>query len=201
MTHFQRAGHWRTSVNGNLHWVSAHGVDRDGWGSWSGDFSTPAQSIHVAAPQGTGTRQSSCPECGAPVYFYWNENGSRVYFDALGPPWPKHPCMDVSSAGPRLRLGPVLGRYEMLIANARARLEALAPAPAMPGVFVVRAVVKVGSRRHVTLGEIGGDHLTVVISPPAPPEHALAVIQDTWLYWTEPESGKHGKCPVWKTFS
>jgi hypothetical protein len=33
-----------------------------------------------------------CPVCGAPVYFYANEHGSRVYFDELGPPWPKHPC-------------------------------------------------------------------------------------------------------------
>lgn len=32
--------------------------------------------------------------CGASVYFYSNSAGSKVYFDALGPPWPKHPCMD-----------------------------------------------------------------------------------------------------------
>ncbi|MEH0927022.1 hypothetical protein [Micromonospora sp. CPCC 205558] len=35
-----------------------------------------------------------CPLCGAPVYFYANEHGSRVFFDELGPPWPKHPCTD-----------------------------------------------------------------------------------------------------------
>jgi hypothetical protein len=28
------------------------------------------------------------------VYFYSNQFGSRVYFDDLGPPWPKHPCTD-----------------------------------------------------------------------------------------------------------
>lgn len=27
-------------------------------------------------------------------FFYQNEFGSRVYFDDLGPPWPKHPCTD-----------------------------------------------------------------------------------------------------------
>jgi hypothetical protein len=44
-----------------------------------------------------------CPKCDAPVFFYANRFGSRVYFDDLGPPWPKHPCMDK----PRYRSGPV----------------------------------------------------------------------------------------------
>ncbi len=35
-----------------------------------------------------------CPRCGVPVFFYANAAGSRVYFDDLGPPWPKHPCTD-----------------------------------------------------------------------------------------------------------
>lgn len=35
-----------------------------------------------------------CPVCGALVYFYTNQHGSRVFFDDLGPPWPKHPCTD-----------------------------------------------------------------------------------------------------------
>lgn len=37
-----------------------------------------------------------CPVCRAPVFFYANEFGSRVFFDDLGPPWPKHPCTDNS---------------------------------------------------------------------------------------------------------
>ena len=35
---------------------------------------------------------AKCPVCGAAVFFYANAAGSRVYFDDLGPPWPKHPC-------------------------------------------------------------------------------------------------------------
>ena len=35
-----------------------------------------------------------CPVCRAPVFFYANANGSRVFFDDLGPPWPKHGCTD-----------------------------------------------------------------------------------------------------------
>jgi hypothetical protein len=33
-----------------------------------------------------------CPVCGDSVFFYQSEFGGRVYFDSLGPPWPKHPC-------------------------------------------------------------------------------------------------------------
>lgn len=35
-----------------------------------------------------------CPICGAPVFFYRSPAGGRVFFDELGPPWPKHPCTD-----------------------------------------------------------------------------------------------------------
>lgn len=41
-----------------------------------------------------------CPVCSAPVFFYANAAGSRVYFDDLGPPWPKHPCTDNSQRQP-----------------------------------------------------------------------------------------------------
>lgn len=35
-----------------------------------------------------------CPICSASVYFFTLENNGRVYFDEIGPPWPKHPCTD-----------------------------------------------------------------------------------------------------------
>jgi hypothetical protein len=34
--------------------------------------------------------------CGASVFFYQNEYGSRVFFDDLGFDWPKHWCTDNS---------------------------------------------------------------------------------------------------------
>ena len=37
---------------------------------------------------------AKCPVCGDAVFFYANQHGSRVFFDDLGPPWPKHPCTD-----------------------------------------------------------------------------------------------------------
>jgi hypothetical protein len=38
-------------------------------------------------------RPTTCPKCGAPVYFV-RHNGGAVWFDELGYPWPKHPCFD-----------------------------------------------------------------------------------------------------------
>ena len=35
---------------------------------------------------------ATCPVCGAAVFFYRSPHGGRVFFDELGPPWPKHPC-------------------------------------------------------------------------------------------------------------
>ena len=45
---------------------------------------------------------ATCPVCGERVFFYANEFGSRVFFDELGWPWPKHPCTD----GDRIGLAP-----------------------------------------------------------------------------------------------
>ena len=35
-----------------------------------------------------------CPVCGEAVFFIQPRHGGRVFFDELGPPWPKHPCTD-----------------------------------------------------------------------------------------------------------
>lgn len=37
---------------------------------------------------------ANCPRCGRRVFFYQSPYGGRVFFDSLGPPWPKHPCTD-----------------------------------------------------------------------------------------------------------
>lgn len=46
---------------------------------------------------------ASCPVCGAPVFFYQSPYGGRVFFDELGPPWPKHPCTDNTSIPNQVR--------------------------------------------------------------------------------------------------
>lgn len=40
------------------------------------------------------TPDANCPVCGSVVFFYQSTTGGRVFFDALGWPWPKHPCTD-----------------------------------------------------------------------------------------------------------
>ena len=47
-----------------------------------------------------------CPVCSADVFFYQAPTGGRVFFDDLGPPWPKHPCTDTERV--RSRKDPVL---------------------------------------------------------------------------------------------
>ncbi|SFG23797.1 hypothetical protein [Neptunomonas qingdaonensis] len=40
----------------------------------------------------TYTRPTRCKGCGRYVFYYQNDSGSKVFFDDLGPPWPKHEC-------------------------------------------------------------------------------------------------------------
>lgn len=104
MSTFQRRGHWRTGKNGTRHWVSGHSVARESTGApWTatssraGTRSTwPPRTIPTSGRrhyvETFAKPNARCPVCGASVYFYSNEHGSRVFFDELGPPWPKHPC-------------------------------------------------------------------------------------------------------------
>lgn len=39
------------------------------------------------------THPTVCPVCGAEIFFHTNGNGDVVFFDELGWPWPKHPCL------------------------------------------------------------------------------------------------------------
>lgn len=70
-----------------------------------------------------------CPVCGDQVYYFQSQYGGRVFFDALGWPWPKHPCTDNKAAQTRQILtlnpkrsptafrnkqGEILGIYEII---------------------------------------------------------------------------------------
>lgn len=81
-----------------------------------------ATHLFLASPLGRSAASftvpnTRCPVCGASVFFYSSPHGGRVYFDELGPPWPKHPCTDTG-----VRRGP-------RSATARKPTAALAPAP------------------------------------------------------------------------
>lgn len=109
MTRFHRRGHWRTSKYGVRHWVSDSDVVRDDWARYSRSRSyrfATTRLDELRARWGFTTAfvnpNATCPVCGADVFFYQNEHGSRVFFDELGPPWPKHPCTDAHISGSAL---------------------------------------------------------------------------------------------------
>jgi len=102
MTQFWRDGFYRRSIYGVQHWVEGHWVDRDDWDRDSNARAKPdywESLLRAADADGSATARfyapnAKCPVCGASVFFYQNQQGSRVFFDDLGPPWPKHPCTD-----------------------------------------------------------------------------------------------------------
>ena len=49
---------------------------------------------HFSSASSFTNPNARCPVCGASVFFYKSPYGGRVFFDELGPPWPKHPCTD-----------------------------------------------------------------------------------------------------------
>lgn len=62
-----------------------------GWGP-SSDYRVAVS--RFSEPSSYTNPNPRCPVCGASVFFYQSPYGGRVFFDALGPPWAKHPCTD-----------------------------------------------------------------------------------------------------------
>lgn len=76
-------------------WCGNVGWNVDSWGGGQGGGS--ASSFPTRLPVELDAQpepNANCPVCGRRVHFRKLENGGRVYFDTLGPPWPKHPCTD-----------------------------------------------------------------------------------------------------------
>lgn len=79
-----------------------------GWGGdTGGGYGGSASPIRIRCPDGQDwlphrspgytsyvNPNATCPVCGDNVFFYQSPYGGRVFFDELGPPWPKHPCTD-----------------------------------------------------------------------------------------------------------
>lgn len=96
-------GGWR---NGSAARTPAVKIDRvvDGLGVWGRVASSKFASYL--------NPNAHCPVCGDAVFFYQSESGGRVFFDALGPPWPKHRCTDS---------GPVVSIRRPSIASEKAK--------------------------------------------------------------------------------
>ena len=116
---------------------------RCGWGG--GDsyyYRTPALPLAITERTSYTSPNASCPVCGASVFFYQSPFGGRVFFDELGPPWPKHPCTD----NPTTR-GPIYAPYFRFERKPKWLLESWSPALDFSIVRVVSDIYK------ITLGD------------------------------------------------
>lgn len=159
-----------------------------------------------------------CPVCRALVFFYQSLDGGRVFFDDLGPPWPKHPCTD------RTRTSPRSAAYEPfevvpLVTHTMKQSPAWAKAGWVPfvcdpnGVSVVSPPNPHGSIR----GQMGSQHMTLHVSTSSLPKDGLfhvrrkeigcyevsvaymqrfhaAPLVKTYMAFTDPiRAGEHGR--------
>ncbi len=63
-----------------------------GWGGINHDPWRPSLSVDWSKIGSHTNPNAKCPVCLMPVFFYRSPDGGAVFFDDLGPPWPKHPC-------------------------------------------------------------------------------------------------------------
>lgn len=78
-----------------------------GWRGGGSHYRAPAAPLPAVGTRTTWSCDdfccpTTCPRCGAPVFFV-RHNGGSVWFDELGPPWPKHACFFDDLTGIRLR--------------------------------------------------------------------------------------------------
>ncbi|HFL2185338.1 hypothetical protein [Pseudomonas sp. NMI4491_12] len=96
---------------------------------------------------------ASCPVCGAAVFFYQSDRGGRVFFDELGPPWPKHPCTNNTSQPGRLPVSSGLADQPSRYAWQRAGWQP----------FIIEAVVGIDKDYLKLTGVSQGRHLTLYL--------------------------------------
>ena len=82
----------------DIRWVGGRLVPIHPAGWCPGAKSAPAVSTSFRTMTSYVDPNAHCPVCGQQVFFYQSKRGGRVFFDALGWPWPKHKCTDKKSA-------------------------------------------------------------------------------------------------------
>lgn len=99
-----------------------------------------------------------CPACGAGVFYYANQHGSRAFFDAQGHPWPKHPCTD----HPAARANAALATSSPPLRRPRGMALELAAAASTAGLFDPQGGEHAGWRLLVVIAtESRGDRQVV----------------------------------------
>ena len=72
-----------------------------GWGGIFHDANGLWGTLDWSKAESHTNPNAKCPVCSAPVFFYKSPDGGSVFFDDLGPPWPKHPCTDPDTSAKR----------------------------------------------------------------------------------------------------
>ncbi len=115
-----------------------------------------------------------CPECGEIVFYYWNSNGSSVFFDSLGLPWAKHPCTDngpARSSSSKYTPQPIES-HEQPVSSLKAKTSA----PKITGTFIkVRStnLLKDGVVTFFYENLTTKEHQTVYFHPPQEDEFSI----------------------------
>ena len=89
---------WNHPPNCNCGWGGVWYGSNNGSDSWL--FNKQGQVRLLGTQRGTSERLAGgytnpnavCPVCSEKVFYYESPYGGRVFFDELGPPWPKHSC-------------------------------------------------------------------------------------------------------------
>lgn len=63
-----------------------------GWGGTNYNNSRSEPKVDWSKAKSHTIPNAHCPICSASVFFYRSPDGGTVFFDSLGPPWPKHSC-------------------------------------------------------------------------------------------------------------
>lgn len=127
---------------------------------WGGQGSTsrphsaprPAVSINLNLLDSYTIPNASCPVCGISVFFYVSPHGGRVFFDDLGPPWPKHSCTDLG--------GSVFTSSDDLKKSYKWQSEGWAPLRITPWVRQDQQLI-------VLVGSLGSDPIRLYLRQPA----------------------------------
>lgn len=117
-----------------------------------------------------------CPVCGAAVFFYANEHGSRVYFEELGQPWTKHPCTD----NPRHRVSAGTAPEAHLVRRPRGLAQELVAAAGTVGLFDKTARDGAGWRLLIVISTENRGERQVVVAESLD----SAAVQVTFSYLT-----------------
>lgn len=115
---------------------------------------------------GSHTWPTRCHRCSASIFYFGCECGSRVLFDELGPPWPRHDC-DRSWSGGLTRTVTDSGEVRVALAS---DVTAVRPGPSFD--------VEEDALRRVVSRKASPDPIIAMDPPPGAREEVLGVLRE-----------------------